>query len=126
MQTQQRTKLSYTTNSSFLDKIDSLPTKAPGWTCDIVDSPGDWLTDDGERMPVEKLELWRRDPLECIKELMGNPTFIDAMQFAPERVYTDGERQNRQYDEMWTCDWWWNTQVRHTCTVYMILSNGRL
>jgi Plavaka transposase len=94
-----------------LKKIDDLPTQATGWTCDIVTSPGDHLTDDGEPVPPERLELWRRDPVECVKELMGNPLFKDSLQYAPEKHFTDEEGTNRVFDEMWTGDWWWNTQV---------------
>jgi hypothetical protein len=60
-QTQKRTKPTYGSNQNFLKKIDDLPTQATGWTCDIVTSPGDQLTDDGEPVPPERLELWRRD-----------------------------------------------------------------
>lgn len=62
-------------------------------------------------MPTEKLELWRRNPVEVIKDLMGNEALRDALQYAPERAYTDREGRNRVYDEMWTASWWWDTQV---------------
>ena len=42
----------------------------------------------------------------------GNEALRDALQYAPERAYTDREGTNRVYDEMWTADWWWDTQVR--------------
>jgi Plavaka transposase len=63
-------------------------------------------------MPAEKLELWRRDPVECVKELMGNPALKNYMKYAPERVYEDVEGETRIFDEMWTADWWWDTQVK--------------
>lgn len=65
---------------------------------------------DGALM-TEDLELWKRDPVECIKELMGNPAFKDQMAYVPERVYADSAGSNRIYDEMWTADWWYDTQV---------------
>lgn len=46
---------------------------------------------------------------------MESPTFRDLMAYAPEHVYKDKNGKVRIYDEMWTADWWWNTQVR-TCT----------
>lgn len=55
--------------------------------------------------------MWRRDPIECLRELMGNPAFREKMAYSPERVYTDAEGKNRLFDEMWTGDWWWNLQV---------------
>lgn len=62
---------------------------------------------------VEEVELWSRDPIECIRELLGNPAFKDCMRYAPERVFEDKEGEVRVFDEMWTADWWWDTQVCH-------------
>ena len=71
---------------------------------------GDRVGEDGEKM-TEDLELWMRDPIECVKELLGNPAFRKWMSFVPERVYADENGTNRIYDEMWTADWWWEIQV---------------
>jgi hypothetical protein len=71
---------------------------------------GDRVGDGGE-MLSEDLELWMRDPVECVKELVRNPAFKDLMSFVPDRVYADENGTNRIYDEMWTVDWWWKTQV---------------
>ena len=62
-------------------------------------------------MLTEDLELWKRNPVSCIKELIGNPAFKDHISYVPERVYADKAGLNQIYDEMWTADWWWNTQV---------------
>lgn len=88
-----------------------MPTQGAGWTCDIVTSKGNQVNDEGDLMPVEKLELWRRDPVECVRELLGNPALKEYMKYAPERVYEDVEQTTRVFDEMWTGDWWWDTQV---------------
>ena len=45
---------------------------------------------------------------------MGNEALRDALQYTPEQAYTDREGTNRVYDEMWTADWWWDTQVSNT------------
>ena len=95
----------------LLKKIDSLPTQGADWTCEIVTLTGNQLNEDGECMPPEKLKLWRRDPVECVSKLLGNPALKDYLKYAPERVYEDAERNTRVYDEMWTADWWWDTQV---------------
>ena len=94
-----------------MKKIDGLPTQAAGWTCDIITSTGNQVNNEGEPVPSERLELWRRDPVECIKELMGNPAFKNSLEYAPQRHFMDKEGRNRVFDEMWTGDWWWNTQV---------------
>ncbi|KIM62574.1 hypothetical protein SCLCIDRAFT_24878 [Scleroderma citrinum Foug A] len=32
------------------------------------------------------------------------------MAYVPERANADAKGENRIYDEMWTGDWWWETQ----------------
>jgi Plavaka transposase len=110
-QTQDRVKPSYHNSHAFLKKIDALPTQGAAWICDVVTSKGNQLNEDGEPLPTEKLELWRRDPVECVRELLGNPGLKNHMKYAPVQVYEDLEGNNRIFDEMWTADWWWNTQV---------------
>lgn len=89
--------------------IDSLPT-GPEWKRVIISVLGDEIDRDG-KLVEEELELWMRDPVECIRELMQNPTFKDSMEYVPERIYKDAEGKVRVYEEMWTGDWWWKIQV---------------
>ena len=42
---------------------------------------------------------------------MGNPAFKDYMSYIAEHVYLDKGGTVQIFDEMWTADWWWNTQV---------------
>lgn len=66
----------------------------------------------GEKGACEEvIELWKRNPVECIQELVGNPLYQDCMRYRPERRYEDEARTNRTYDEMWHGNWWWDTQV---------------
>jgi hypothetical protein len=51
------------------------------------------------------------DPVECVRELIGNVAFRECMAYAPEKTYADKDGRNRQYDEMWAGDWWWETQA---------------
>ncbi|KAI5999520.1 Zn-finger domain-containing protein [Pisolithus albus] len=83
----------------------------PAWTCEIIDVVGDVVGEDSTAKH-EQLELWRRDPVECVEELIGNPAFRDLMAYEPERAYADKKGENRIYDEMWTGDWWWDMQTR--------------
>ncbi|KAF8885298.1 hypothetical protein BD779DRAFT_1611957 [Infundibulicybe gibba] len=102
--------LSFRNNRSFLKQVDALPT-GPNWECEIVTAPGDQCGEDGE-IVGEDMELWYRDPVECIKELLSNPAFKDLISYVPERVYTSSDGDDRIYDEMWTGDWWWDTQTK--------------
>ena len=91
----------------MLRKVDVLPV-GPQWHCDIVNVTGDREGPRGELL-TEEMDLWRRDPVECIRDLMGNPAFKDVIVYEPVRVKQEGQRY---YSEMNTGDWWWNIQVR--------------
>ena len=62
-------------------------------------------------MVTEKVELWQRDPIECIRELLSNPAFKDKIHYGPRKVYTNKSRTERVYGEMWMGQWWWKIQV---------------
>ncbi|KAJ7690982.1 hypothetical protein B0H17DRAFT_1179726 [Mycena rosella] len=79
-----KAKLSFHNNRAFLQKIDALPT-GPDWTCEIVTVAGNRL-DENDKIMSEELELWKRDPVECIKELMSNPAFKNHMAYEPEKL----------------------------------------
>lgn len=94
--------------------INKLPT-GPEWTCKLVrvqgnlEPTGDELVDKDPN--AEELELWLRDPVACICELIGNPSFQGKIAYAHEKVHLDCQGRTRRYDEMWTGNWWWRTQV---------------
>jgi hypothetical protein len=94
--------------------VDSLPGGVK-WHCKVLDVKGDLpdLEKDptGATMRREQTELWYRDPVECVAELMGNPVFRDAMRYAPERLYADKGETIEVVNEMWTASWWWEIQV---------------
>lgn len=95
----------------FYKKIDALPGgSAGGWSAEFFEAVGDELDEDGNPRK-ELVELWKRDPVECVRELIGNPLFRECIRFAPERMYADAEGKERMYENMWTGGWWWDVQV---------------
>lgn len=97
-----------------MEDIDSLP-RGVGWQCEDITVEGD-LPDlgkdsSGKINRQESLELWYRDPLDCVRELLENPAFRDVMRYAPEKLYADEEGEIEVIDEMWTGAWWWELQV---------------
>ena len=88
-QNNSKEKLSFYNSYSFLKKVDKLPI-GPEWKCKIIEITGHRLDDDGNPMN-EQVELWYRDPIECVKELLGNPAFDGFISYVPERVFMDGE-----------------------------------
>lgn len=51
---------------------------------------------------VEEVELWYRDPVECVRELIGNPLFDGKLAYAPEEHYEDRDGTREVRNEMWT------------------------
>ncbi|KAJ6540666.1 hypothetical protein B0H19DRAFT_959211 [Mycena capillaripes] len=105
---------SFQNNRTFLKFVDSLPA-GPQWYCNPVELVGDEL--DGDQQPKKEIvEVWYRDPVECVRELLGNPSFTKQgvkIQYKPIRVYKNlrgGRYTNREFTEMWTADWWWEIQ----------------
>ena len=93
-----------------------MPT-GPEWQCEVITAQGDVMDENGTCLE-EYLELWFRDPVECVRELLFNPAFVEFVSYAPERVYSDSEGKERIYDEMWSADWWWEMQVHQSYPVW--------
>ena len=100
---------SFTSNYTFQQKINKLHTGAQ-WECKIIKIAGDLLDEDGKYL-TEETELWVRDPVICIQQLIGNVAFHDHIAYICQQVFADKEGNTRRYDEMWTGKWWWKTQV---------------
>ncbi|KAJ6490457.1 hypothetical protein DFH09DRAFT_1252659 [Mycena vulgaris] len=93
----------YSSKDQVLQAIDNLP-GGVGWKLEKVVLKGDLQNDDGKQI-VETLEMWYRDPVDCIRELMGNSVFRDVMQYAPQQVFEDREGKSEVINEMWTASW---------------------
>ncbi|KAL0581893.1 hypothetical protein V5O48_000122 [Marasmius crinis-equi] len=107
---QNRLQLSFENKKEYLEKIDSLP-RGTEWKLHKITLEGDLKSDDGSPL-TEDVELWYRDPIECIRELMGNPMFREATRYVPEKLFTDAAGTNEVFNEMWTAEWWWKIQER--------------
>ena len=108
-QTRNRTQPSFRNKYQFLQKIDELEV-GPEWSCDEWTIKGDIPDEDG-KMKTEDLELWRRDTVACVAELLGNPVFQAYLKYAPEKLFENADGTGRIYADMFTADWWWEIQV---------------
>ena len=99
----------YKNARGFFKFIDALP-PGPKFFCTPLKVNGD-LTDANGNNRIEILELWHRDPIECIAELLGNPSFRGKQQYAPRQVFRNKDGTNQEFGEMWTAEWWWKIQV---------------
>ena len=101
--------LSFHNARSLLKHIDSLPT-GPEWSCSSFEVTGN-KTNKAGNLRTEEVELWHQNPVKCICEIIGNPTFKEYMSYQPARVYRKSDFTDREYNKMWICDWWWQMQV---------------
>ncbi|KAF7361034.1 hypothetical protein MSAN_01133800 [Mycena sanguinolenta] len=101
-------KPSFSNNRAFLKFVDALP-RGPAWHCHLMELTGDEIDEKGDKKK-EVVELWYRDPIDCVRELLGNPAFRGKQGFAPRRVFMSSGKRNREYTEMWTAKWWWEIQ----------------
>ena len=77
--------------------------KVPKWTCKNIEYTVH-LPDSTQR--AREFDLWKKDVLDVIKELVSNPEFKDCFCTLPCEIYTDGEKKVQIYNEMWTGEWW--------------------
>ncbi|TFK45508.1 hypothetical protein OE88DRAFT_1715348 [Heliocybe sulcata] len=69
---------------------------------------------------MKKLDLWVRDPVEVVADLLGNPEFKNEMVYAPteetlqdtlEELHLQGSEMERVFEEMASANWWSRVQV---------------
>ncbi|KIY47149.1 hypothetical protein FISHEDRAFT_20254, partial [Fistulina hepatica ATCC 64428] len=94
-------KLSYHNTRRLHQIVDSIPERAGKWSTKVLSF---------DDTPDEKYYLRHRDALEAICGLWRDLTFKDQLVYVPERVFND--KDNRVYNEMWTGQWWEETQDR--------------
>ena len=100
---------SFQNKTELLDMVNQLPGSID-WKCECVTLTGN-IKDNDRHAQTEELELWFWDPVDCVRELIGNLVFKDGMRFSPERLYTSKDSSDCIINEMWTADWWWDMQV---------------
>ncbi|KIJ47004.1 hypothetical protein M422DRAFT_81572, partial [Sphaerobolus stellatus SS14] len=96
--TRNRTSPSYKDKRSLLKKIDELP-QGSSWQSFSFTVTGDKKDYNGELL-TEEVMVWAHDPVEVVKELIGNPMFRDYMKYTPEKLYGDEEMTKEIINEM--------------------------
>lgn len=59
----------------------------------------------------KQARFYYRDPVECVRFLLGQPCFAKDMVFAPITEWNGDVPRRAVYSEMHTAEWWWETQV---------------
>ncbi|THU78905.1 hypothetical protein K435DRAFT_699108 [Dendrothele bispora CBS 962.96] len=82
--------------NSIIDK--SIPSRRPAFYREEVVVAG------------KAFDLYKRDIMECVRALYGNPDHCQYLCFAPERHYADADKTINLYHDFHTGRWWWATQ----------------
>ncbi|KAJ3781293.1 hypothetical protein GGU10DRAFT_397449 [Lentinula aff. detonsa] len=91
--------LSYCTSAELNCIIDNqLPAQHPSFSRQEVVVAG------------KAFDLFKQPILDCIRSLYSSPNFAPYLCVSPERHYTDANKVNRLYHDMYTGKWWWSTQ----------------
>ncbi|KAH9939740.1 uncharacterized protein BXZ73DRAFT_43384 [Epithele typhae] len=94
-------------NRSFLKAIDTLPGPKASWYMHEIGVTGT-LTDENNQPITEALDLWGRNPVHLIEDLIGNPEFDGEMAYEPRCEYEvseDGGVAMEYIDDMHSGKW---------------------
>ncbi|KAH7903141.1 hypothetical protein BJ138DRAFT_968054, partial [Hygrophoropsis aurantiaca] len=92
--------LSYSNARSMHSVIDTIPARAK-WKSKYLSFPD---------TPGSKHLVQYRDPIEAICSLLGNPAHAQDIDYVPRKVFTNSNKEERIYHEMWTGKWWYTLQ----------------
>ncbi|KAG8720172.1 hypothetical protein FRC09_010014 [Ceratobasidium sp. 395] len=92
----ERCGLSFGSNYALNKLLDKLPSAGPRWT--RIQRTITGTVKDAKGKPLqEDIEIWVRDIVELVRELIGNASYGHKLVFVPQRVETNG---NRKIDEI--------------------------
>lgn len=91
------------------NRLNKLPGGAK-WRKESITLQGNRVNRFGQKLK-EELELWYRDPVEVLQDLLAQPEFEKLLVYEPRETYLDPTLTERVYHEMWTGDWWLRIQV---------------
>jgi hypothetical protein len=82
----------------MLVDVDKLPC-GPGWSVKSLKL--------NRNNGHEIVQLWKRNTLDGIKDILVDKRFANELRFRPERHWTGLERKIWSYSESWMSKWMW-------------------
>lgn len=85
----------------------------------IPDRAGKWQTRylTFKDQPDQTFIIRHRNIIESIASLWGDPAFAKHLVYAPSKIFSNSEKTNRIYSEMWSGKWWNAIQVSYILKV---------
>jgi Plavaka transposase len=63
----------------------------------------------GSGEALKPIKLYYRNPIDAVQSLLDRPSLADHLEYIPRKLWTNEEE--RIYNEIFTGDWAWETQV---------------
>ncbi|KAG9088781.1 hypothetical protein FRC06_001853 [Ceratobasidium sp. 370] len=102
--------LLFASNYALNKLLDKLPSAGPRWRRIQRTITGTLKDTKGVNFLKEEIELWVRDIVEVVQELIRNTAYGNKLVFVPQRVKINNDPSSRKIDKMWTADWWMRIQ----------------
>jgi hypothetical protein len=93
--------LSFSSAKDLRNRAEMLPS-GPPWMCKLLQT---------EYPTKNKIYLYYRDPIECLRSLLRSPLLKDHLDFTPRRLFENAEKLVRVYTEWLSGDAAWAMQV---------------
>lgn len=94
-------ELSFCSAKDLRSRAEMLPS-GPPWMCKQLQT---------EYPTKNKIYLYYRDPVECLRSLLQSPLLKDYLDFTPRRLFENAEKLVRVYTEWLSGDAAWSMQV---------------
>jgi len=89
--------------------IDDIPIGGVPWQSLMFTYEGPKPTADVPKWMDAEYTIWFRDPHKLFLQMLKNPDFVNAFDYAPYRQFD--ENGNRQYEHFMSGDWAWKQAV---------------
>lgn len=96
--------------------IDKIPYGDVQWESGTITYEGPPAEGPRPSWMEKEYDIWYRNPLEVVKNLIKNPDFADEFDYAPYHEYVDGEHR---FQHFMSGDWAWRQAVRLYSRMYL-------
>lgn len=88
------------------DIIDDTPLGGTKWSKLSIKYSGNQLPPDRLPWMDQSFDVWFRDPLSCIHNMLANPDFKESFDYVPYREF-QVDNTERRYQDFMSGDWAW-------------------
>lgn len=101
----------FTNAKAMYDAIDAIPYGDAPWQRFTASTKDSHVPPDAPTWMKQEYDVWFRDPLTVIKNMLQNSDFDGEFDYVPFREY-DGETNERRWKDFMSGNWAWDQAVR--------------